>query len=157
MPRVFLLASLAGLTLAMAQPRPVAAQADAATRSLIERLRPQPGGATRGIRLPTDAGSATPAQRPENGENRRRGHQSKCEPEGHAANLSTFPAGKTTAGAGLSTAAIGVAMRWIKWLDRWKGGVRRRSAARRLAFSGSGDFGGLAELGRIVAPEHRSA
>ncbi len=60
MPRLLLLAGLAGLTLAMAQPLPAAAQADPATRALIERLRPQPGGSTRGIRLPTDP-AATPA------------------------------------------------------------------------------------------------
>jgi len=62
MPRLLLLAGLAGLTLAM--PLPAAAQADAATRALIERLRPQPGGSTRGIRLPTEPTTATPAVAP---------------------------------------------------------------------------------------------
>jgi OOP family OmpA-OmpF porin len=59
MPRHLLLAGLAGLTLALAQPAPVAAQADPATRALIERLRPQPGGATRGIRLPAEPAGST--------------------------------------------------------------------------------------------------
>jgi outer membrane protein OmpA-like peptidoglycan-associated protein len=54
------IASLAGLLLALALPQPAAAQSDPATRALIERLRPQPGGATRGIRLPAEPGGATP-------------------------------------------------------------------------------------------------
>ncbi len=58
MARHLLLAGLAGLTLALAQPAPVAAQADPATRALIERLRPQAGGSTRGIRLPAEPSGA---------------------------------------------------------------------------------------------------
>jgi outer membrane protein OmpA-like peptidoglycan-associated protein len=56
-----MLAALAGLTLAVAQPRPATAQADPATRALIERLRPQAGGSTRGIRLPAEPAGATAA------------------------------------------------------------------------------------------------
>ncbi len=59
MPRIALLAGLAGLTFALAMPHPAQAQADPAARALIERLRPQPGGSTRGIRLPAEP-SASP-------------------------------------------------------------------------------------------------
>ena len=55
MPRFALLAGLAGLTFALVAPAPASAQTDPATRSLIERLRPEPGGHTRGIRVPSEA------------------------------------------------------------------------------------------------------
>jgi outer membrane protein OmpA-like peptidoglycan-associated protein len=57
---LFGITGLAALMLAFALPQPAAAQMDPATRALIERLRPQPGGATRGIRLPAEPSGAPP-------------------------------------------------------------------------------------------------
>ncbi len=59
--RLAMLAGLAGLTIALAAPQQAAAQTDPSTRSMIERLKPQSGGQTRGIRLPADAGGAAPS------------------------------------------------------------------------------------------------
>lgn len=62
--RLAVLAAMATLTLAA--PLPAGAQTDPAARSLIERLRPQPGGSTRGIRLPPEGAgvAASEQQRP---------------------------------------------------------------------------------------------
>jgi outer membrane protein OmpA-like peptidoglycan-associated protein len=68
MQRPALFAGLFALALAATLPPAALAQADDATRSLIERLRPQPGGPNRGIRLPPEGavsvsgGIARPSQ-----------------------------------------------------------------------------------------------
>ncbi|WP_198376688.1 hypothetical protein, partial [Neoroseomonas rubea] len=62
MTRTFLVAGAA--LLALAAPAPAAfAQSDPAALQLIERLRPQAGGQTRGIRVP-GAVESTPSQPP---------------------------------------------------------------------------------------------
>ena len=60
MTRTFLFAGAALLALGTATPAAFA-QSDPAALQLIERLRPQPGGQTRGIRIP-GAVESTPAQ-----------------------------------------------------------------------------------------------
>ncbi len=66
MRRIALLSGLSGLVIAIgfAGSKPAIAQADPATRSLIERLRPTTDGSTRGIRIPADAPPAAEAPAP---------------------------------------------------------------------------------------------
>jgi outer membrane protein OmpA-like peptidoglycan-associated protein len=59
MARSFLLASAAALVLLSGAPG-VLAQSDPDAQQLIERLRPQPGGQTRGIRVPGGVDGAPP-------------------------------------------------------------------------------------------------
>lgn len=63
MSRSLLLAGAAALAFVMAAPA-VQAQSDPAALQLIERLRPQAGGQTRGIRVPGNVDGAAPAAAP---------------------------------------------------------------------------------------------
>ncbi|MBR0674077.1 hypothetical protein, partial [Neoroseomonas soli] len=63
MTRSFLLAGAAALAFLAGMP-PVLAQSDPAALQLIERLRPQAGGQTRGIRVPGSVEGAGPQAAP---------------------------------------------------------------------------------------------
>lgn len=63
MTRSLLFAGVAALAFAVTTP-PVLAQSDPAALQLIERLRPQAGGATRGIRVPSGVDGAGPQAAP---------------------------------------------------------------------------------------------
>jgi outer membrane protein OmpA-like peptidoglycan-associated protein len=63
MTRSLLLAGAAGLLLLSGSPGAVA-QTDSAAQQMIERLRPQPGAQTRGIRIPGASGADAAQQAP---------------------------------------------------------------------------------------------
>ncbi|WP_198373559.1 hypothetical protein [Roseomonas rosulenta] len=63
MTRSLLLAGAAALVLVSGAPAAFA-QSDPAALQLIERLRPQPGGQTRGIRVPGGVEGAPPPSAP---------------------------------------------------------------------------------------------